>query len=42
LVSADVFENRNPSSTDDLIGSFQKSPGHDVERAMDAARRAYA
>jgi aldehyde dehydrogenase (NAD+) len=41
-VSGEVFENRNPANTDDLIGLFQKSTRHDVERAMDAARRAYA
>src|SRR2546425_13089225 len=40
-VSGDVFENRNPANTDDLIGVFQKSTRDDVERAIDAARRAY-
>jgi len=40
-VSGDVFENRNPANTDDLIGVFQKSTCADVERAIEAARRAY-
>jgi acyl-CoA reductase-like NAD-dependent aldehyde dehydrogenase len=40
-VSGDLFENRNPANTDDLIGVFQKSTPDDVRRAMDAARRAY-
>jgi acyl-CoA reductase-like NAD-dependent aldehyde dehydrogenase len=40
-VSGDVFENRNPANTDDLIGVFQKSTRDDVKRAIDAARRAY-
>ena len=41
-VSGDLFENRNPANTDDLIGVFQKSNRLDVEHAIDAARRAYA
>jgi alpha-ketoglutaric semialdehyde dehydrogenase len=40
-VSGDLFENRNPAQTDDLIGVFQKSTPDDVRRAVDAARRAY-
>ena len=40
-VSGDVFENRNPANHDDLIGVFQRSTRADVERAVDAARRAY-
>jgi aldehyde dehydrogenase (NAD+) len=40
-VSGDLFENRNPANTDDLIGVFQKSTRHDVEQAIEAARRAY-
>src|SRR2546422_6662918 len=40
-VSGDVFENRNPANTDDLIGVFQKSTSDDVKHAIDAARRAY-
>jgi aldehyde dehydrogenase (NAD+) len=41
-VSGDVFENRNPANTDDLIGVFQKSTRADAEHAIEAARRAYA
>jgi len=41
-VSGDVFENRNPANADDLIGVFQKSTRDDAERAVEAARRAYA
>src|SRR5256714_6019304 len=40
--SGQLFENRNPAHTGDLIGVFQKSTRADVERAIDAARRAYA
>src|SRR5256885_12849850 len=40
-VSGDLFENRNPANTDDLIGLFQKSTRDDAKRAVDAARRAY-
>lgn len=40
-VSGEVFENRNPADRDDLIGLFQKSGRADVERAVDAARRAF-
>jgi acyl-CoA reductase-like NAD-dependent aldehyde dehydrogenase len=40
-VSGDLFENRNPANTDELVGVFQQSTGQDVERAIDAARRAY-
>jgi aldehyde dehydrogenase (NAD+) len=40
-VSGDLFENRNPANTDDLIGLFQKSTAEDTARAIDAARRAY-
>src|SRR5947208_14894602 len=39
-VSGELFENRNPANTDDLIGVFQKSTREDVTRAIDAARRA--
>jgi acyl-CoA reductase-like NAD-dependent aldehyde dehydrogenase len=39
--SNDLFENRNPANTGDLIGVFQKSTRQDVEHAIDAARRAY-
>ncbi len=41
-VSGDLFENRNPANRDDLIGVFQRSTRVDVERAIDAARRAFA
>src|SRR3954451_17232473 len=40
-VSGDLFENRNPADSSDLIGLFQKSTAADAERAIDAARRAY-
>ena len=40
-VSGEVFENRNPANVDDLIGVFQKSTRDDVQRAIEAARRAY-
>src|SRR5207247_7036488 len=41
-VSGDLFENRNPANSDDLIGGFQKSTRSDVQQAIEAARRAYA
>src|SRR3989441_3208821 len=41
-VSGDLFENRNPANTDDLIGVFQKSTRKDVQQAIEAARRAYS
>ena len=40
-VSGDLFENRNPADSGDLIGVFQKSTRRDVERAIESARRAY-
>jgi acyl-CoA reductase-like NAD-dependent aldehyde dehydrogenase len=40
-VSGDVFENRNPANTDDLIGLFQKSTRDDAQAAIAAAHRAY-
>jgi len=40
--SGNLFENRNPVDRDDLIGTFQQSSAADAERAIDAARRAYA
>src|SRR5471032_2556874 len=40
-VSGDLFENRNPADTDDLIGLFQRSTADDAARAIDAAQRAY-
>jgi acyl-CoA reductase-like NAD-dependent aldehyde dehydrogenase len=39
--SGNVFENRNPADTDDLIGVFQQSTREDVAAAIDAAARAY-
>lgn len=41
-VSGEVFENRSPANTDDLIGLFQKSTKADVRRAVEAAAAAYA
>jgi acyl-CoA reductase-like NAD-dependent aldehyde dehydrogenase len=40
-VSGEVFENRNPADSNDLIGLFQKSNLEDAARAIDAAQRAY-
>jgi acyl-CoA reductase-like NAD-dependent aldehyde dehydrogenase len=40
-VSGEVFENRSPANTDDLIGLFQKSTKDDVRRAVEAAAAAY-
>jgi len=40
-VSGQVFENRNPANTDDLIGVFQQSTRRDVADALSAARRAF-
>jgi len=39
--SGEVFENRNPANTDDVIGLFQRSTAEDVAKAVDAAARAY-
>ena len=39
--SGNLFENRNPARTDDVIGLFQQSTRKDVDRAIDAAARAY-
>src|SRR4029450_7650266 len=41
-VSGDLFENRNPANSDDLIGVFQQSTRADVAHAIDPARAAYA
>src|SRR5262245_44999335 len=41
-VSGNVFENRNPANTDDLIGVFQKASVTDVDRSIEAARQADA
>ncbi|HEY3174393.1 MAG TPA: aldehyde dehydrogenase family protein [Candidatus Polarisedimenticolia bacterium] len=35
------FENRNPADTDDLVGTFPKSSQEDVDRAVEAAGKAY-
>jgi acyl-CoA reductase-like NAD-dependent aldehyde dehydrogenase len=40
-VSGDLFEDRNPANTHDLVGVFQKSTAADVANAIDAARLAY-
>ncbi len=40
-VAGQLFEDRNPANTDDVIGRFQKSTREDAEAAIDAARRAY-
>jgi len=39
--SGQLFENRNPAQTGDLIGLFQQSTREDVEHAIGAAARAY-
>jgi alpha-ketoglutaric semialdehyde dehydrogenase len=39
--SGEVFENRSPANTADLIGYFQKSSTADVDRAVAAAEQAY-
>jgi acyl-CoA reductase-like NAD-dependent aldehyde dehydrogenase len=39
--SGEVFENRNPANSDDLVGYFQKSTKDDVERAVAAAEDAF-
>ncbi len=41
-VSGEVFENRNPANSADLVGVFQRSTRVDAERAIDAAARAYS
>src|SRR3954451_19766250 len=40
-VSGDLFENRNPADSSDLIGEFQESRAADAAQAIDAAGRAY-
>jgi aldehyde dehydrogenase (NAD+) len=40
-VSGDLFEDRNPADTRDVVGVFQKSTAGDVANAIDAARLAY-
>ena len=39
--SGQTFENRNPSNWDEVIGVFQKSSEKDVERAVEAAKKAF-
>lgn len=39
--SGDVFENRNPANTDDLIGVFARSGRADADRAVAAAHGAF-
>ena len=39
--SGEHFENRNPADSDDLIGEFPLSTVHDVESAIQAAKKAY-
>ena len=36
-----VFENRNPSDWEEVIGTFPKSSAKDVARAVEAAKRAF-
>jgi alpha-ketoglutaric semialdehyde dehydrogenase len=40
--SGRTFENRNPADRDDLVGAFADSSREDVERAVAAAREAFA
>ena len=40
-VSGDLFEDRNPANTNDVVGVFQKSTAADAADAIDAARLAY-
>ena len=40
--TGEMFENRNPADTRDVVGVFQKSGKEDVEAAVDAAKRAFA
>jgi alpha-ketoglutaric semialdehyde dehydrogenase len=40
-VSGDLFEDRNPANSDEVVGVFQKSTAADVADAIDAARLAY-
>jgi aldehyde dehydrogenase (NAD+) len=39
--TGEVFENRNPANTDELIGNFQKSNDKDVNDAVAAAKEAF-
>lgn len=40
--SGERFENRNPADTNDLIGTFPRSDKREVDRAVAAARKAFA
>jgi alpha-ketoglutaric semialdehyde dehydrogenase len=40
-VSGDLFEDRNPANSDEVVGVFQKSTAADAVRAIEAAKRAY-
>ncbi|HSK31257.1 MAG TPA: aldehyde dehydrogenase family protein, partial [Candidatus Limnocylindria bacterium] len=40
--SATTFENRNPANRDDLIGLFPASAAEDADRAVQAAKKAFA
>jgi alpha-ketoglutaric semialdehyde dehydrogenase len=40
-VSGELFEDRSPANTDDVVGVFQKSTAADVAQAVDAARLAF-
>ena len=39
--SGDMFEDRNPADTREVVGVFQKSNREDVDSAVDAAKRAF-
>jgi len=39
--SGQVYENRNPANTDELVGMFVSSNAEDVNAAVDAAKQAY-
>ena len=39
--AGNLFENRNPANSGDVIGRFQQSTRDDVDRAIEAAHRAY-
>jgi len=39
--SKKTFEDRNPANREDLIGTFQESDENDVNRAVEAAKRAF-
>ena len=36
--SGQVYENRNPANTDELVGTFVSSDAEDVNAAVEAAR----